>query len=396
MKILQVMAHSYCHGYAGGGQKVFFSLGNAFAERGHIVTSIYSDHLEGKPFFSARDDVNVINLNINPKGNFHLLWKFLKEITYQCRKTRFRKFFIEPVQRVKQHRISKGLKEVLRVESPDIVIAYNIQDLNALDFAKCEIPILLMSHSDVNVIYKNLYFDELSRINSCKSVQALTPYFSERFSKLLGREVVYIPNIVPQFSDCEINIRNEKKGRRKRIIMISRLDRKKQQHMLVESFALLQDKYPDWDVAIFGGELTKGYESHLNNLVENNNLKNRIFVSGATDQVYDELLNSDIFAFPSIHEEGFPLALTEAMATGLPCVGINTTQASKFLISDFDAGYLSNNDIDDFAQSLEKLMKDDDLRLSKSINARQAMKQYSMKSICEQWEVLIKSAVNKK
>lgn len=391
MIIMQVMVHGYVHDYAGGAPKVFFQLGNGFASRGHEVYSFYNDRKAGKPFFSAESGAKVINLGVEPKGPFHMFWKVLKELTYQLRKTSIRKYFPEPVHREKQRRIAPYLKRAIEEIKPQVVIAYNVQDLNTIRLTECDVPVLLMSHSDVNTIYKGLFFDEFKRIAACDYVQALTPYFAERFSNLLNRKVEFIPNIVPQFSDEDVAKRDC--PRRKRIIMVSRLDVKKQQHMLIESFARIHMDFPDWDVVLFGGELTKGYQKHLEDLVAQYDLGDRVFVKGNTNRVYEELIQSDIFAFPSVHEEGFPLALTEAMATGLPCIGIETTAASKFLIADGEAGIVSSNTVEDFTKKLSLIMQDDEYRKALGENARVSMKKYSSDRVCQQWEDLMISAI---
>jgi glycosyltransferase involved in cell wall biosynthesis len=146
-------------------------------------------------------------------------------------------------------------------------------------------------------------------------------------------------------------------------------------------------------VVLFGGELTKGYRRRLEDLIEQYNLTDKIFVKGNTEKVYEELIQSDIFAFPSIHEEGFPLALTEAMATGLPCIGIETTLASQFLIAEAEAGLVSANTVEDFAKKLSLLMKDDGYRRALGKNARVSMEKYSSDRVCQQWEKLMISAI---
>lgn len=65
------------------------------------------------------------------------------------------------------------------------------------------------------------------------------------------------------------------------------------------------------------------YKTKILKFIEENNLHNKVCLTGVTDKVEIKLQKADIFAFPSAHE-GFPLALTEAMAIGLPAIGYKT------------------------------------------------------------------------
>ena len=148
------------------------------------------------------------------------------------------------------------------------------------------------------------------------------------------------------------------------ITMVGRLDkRQKQQHFLIRSFSYLAKESPQWKVLLYGGAFTKGYDDYLKTLIHKFNLENQVFLMGTTDKLSDVLRNSDIFAFPTAYE-GFPLALTEAMAIGLPCVGLKTTSAVNELIIDGYNGFLSDNNEYDFAQKLKRLMDDPQLRVT--------------------------------
>lgn len=101
---------------------------------------------------------------------------------------------------------------------------------------------------------------------------------------------------------------------------------------------------------------------------------------------------SDIFAFPSVHE-GFGLAIAEAMSIGLPCVGLKTCSAVNELIVDGDNGFLAENFVEDFAAKLRLLMDDAELRARMGRAGHEMMKQYTPEKIWDQWEELIITTV---
>ncbi|ASC55862.1 glycosyltransferase [Vibrio vulnificus] len=396
MKILQVMVHGSAHGYAGGTQKVMVELGNSLSERGHEVTSIYNDISPGELFFRANNGAKIVNLATPNRGKLHLGKKVLREITRPLRKTKFRAFFPDPLHVEKASLLGKPVGEYIEYFKPDVILAYGIQDLNSIvagrQYFKHTAPIIHMTHCEVDTYYKELTHRDRRNIINCDAIQALTPYFSERFSSLLGREVDFVPNIVTPPNNYAFHSNNKS---RYRVMMHSRLDKKKQQHLLIEAFSKICKEYPSWELVIFGGENTKGYLAYLESIVEKAGITDQVTIFPATSEVEQELCKSDIFAFPSVHEEGWGLVLTEAMSVGLPCIGIRDTSAVRFLIESEDAGLLCANDVTDFSEKLKELMSSSELRVRYGANGRMGMEKYYADQVCMSWERLFDRVIEK-
>ena len=121
----------------------------------------------------------------------------------------------------------------------------------------------------------------------------------------------------------------------------------------------------------------------------------QILFCGTCDNVFKKLETAKIFAFPSAYE-GFGLALTEAMSAGLPAVGCKSCPAVNELIKDGENGFLCENGVDAFAQALEKLMSDEELREKMGKAAKEDMKQYAPDKIWDMWEKLMEKILNEK
>lgn len=65
------------------------------------------------------------------------------------------------------------------------------------------------------------------------------------------------------------------------------------------------------------------YEDKIRNKISKLNLENSVFMPGVINDVYDKLIMSDGFIFPSLFE-GFPTVMLEAQAAGLPCYASDT------------------------------------------------------------------------
>ena len=136
----------------------------------------------------------------------------------------------------------------------------------------------------------------------------------------------------------------------------------------------------------------------LDQLVTNLNATHVIDMPGTVEDVEDLYCNANIFCLPSLWE-GFPNALSEALAHGLPCVGFVDCDGVNALIKDGGNGLLAkNNETDEghiisLMQSLKTLMIDADLRRKMGQNAIKTMEPYHPKAVFDRWEEIIEGII---
>ncbi len=91
------------------------------------------------------------------------------------------------------------------------------------------------------------------------------------------------------------------------------------------------------------------------------NLQEKVEFLGYRQDVKEILKASDIFCFPS-KQEGLPVALMEAMASGLPII-CSDIRGNKDLIENTKGGYLlKSDDLDEYSIKIEKLIENKFLR----------------------------------
>lgn len=67
--------------------------------------------------------------------------------------------------------------------------------------------------------------------------------------------------------------------------------------MLVQAFATLANRYPDWNVE-FWGEKSSHYARSMEEEIKAKHLGDRILLKGKTNHIEEVYYRSDIFAFP--------------------------------------------------------------------------------------------------
>ncbi len=343
----------------GGAQRVISILAREWAQMGHCVTLMTLDDGPSAYLFPSSVCRICLHLNHNSpnwlmalRNNLHCLLK---------------------------------LRRALQSTQPSVVISF-IDTTNVLVLlALCGAAIPAIVSERVHPKYSEIAWPwKLLRRAvygwaSClvTQSQAAMDFFTPRIRK----HACIIPNPVPAFTE-----KRHHWEQTCRLVSVGRLVPVKQFDLLLSGFALALRDNPGWHLRIVGeGPLLNS----LLRLRDHLQLQDHVEFLSNKDNICDVFRDADFFVSTSAYE-GFPNALCEAMAYGLPVIAMDCPGGTSNIVrAGVDGLLVPLQDVHALATAISQLMRDPQLRFNFSIAAREIVERFSLTSVMEKWNQLI-------
>ena len=196
------------------------------------------------------------------------------------------------------------------------------------------------------------------------------------------KNVVYMPNPLQKVEFGSVR-------RNKQVLAVGVVDRweTKGFDLLLKAWGRICSKHPDWKLMIAGKGSDKSM-NHLKDISQSNSCINVEFL-GFRKDIATIMESSSVFALSS-RFEGLPMALMEAMQAGCCCVSFDCETGPNEIISNGNNGLLVPAlDVEKFSSALEKVISNEELRESFSMQARQSVQnKYGEEYVMNRWQIL--------
>ena len=167
------------------------------------------------------------------------------------------------------------------------------------------------------------------------------------------------------------------------VIAAGRLVKVKGYDRLLDIFAKVVEKRPDWTLRIYGDGTQA---DRLSRRARALRLHNHVAFMGSTDDMEGELAKASLHAVTS-RFEGFGMTIVEALASGVPVVSFDCPQGPREIITSGHNGLLvPDGDLDAFADALVALMDDEGELRRIAENGLEVADRYRISEVADRWD----------
>jgi GalNAc-alpha-(1->4)-GalNAc-alpha-(1->3)-diNAcBac-PP-undecaprenol alpha-1,4-N-acetyl-D-galactosaminyltransferase len=347
----------------GGAERVATTLCDAWAGRGDKVTLIPTFFGGGTPYHPIGEAVELI---------------YLADVIGIRRRNVFTYLYRAAV-----------LRRLVAERKPDVVVSFlpNVNVSAILSLAFLGIPLIICERTDPTAY---LYPAVLRTL--CKLTYRFADMLAVQTESVAAKVMRLYPGLqmvraVPNPLPAGVARHERRNGTHRKILLsLGRLSPEKQSGKLLAAFAELASSFPEWDLHIYGD----GPEKHLLEWQKRAYaLEARVMLMGQTENPWAVMADADAFAMAS-RSEGFPNALLEAMAVGLPCAVFDCPSGPQEITrGGKDALLVPLDDHAALVAALARLMGESEAMQALGSQARESVRaRYGLAGVIEQWDGL--------
>ncbi len=353
----------------GGAERVLTTLANAWAEKHDValITLASSDH----DFYHVRPEIRRIGLAATGQS------RRLHNAAF----ANFRRIGL--------------LAHALRSVRADIAISF-VTEINVLAIAaarQCGVPVIVSERTDPMQHTSPLRWRLLRRVAYpfAALIVSQTQDVGAWLSRITARErVLVIPNPVSStVQGMDVPIHSGQINR-PCIVAMGRLIPAKGFDLLLRAFARIREAEVDLIIVGDGAE-----RKMLEDLSVKLGIAGRVRFTGNVPDPSMVLRQACIFVLSSRYE-GFPNALLEGMACGLPAVAFDCPSGPRDIIRDGIDGILVRaGDVDSMARAMSRLLCDSELRDRMGGAAAEVVHRFSLARVLEMWNHAVRLAIGR-
>ncbi|MDP3426782.1 MAG: glycosyltransferase [Humidesulfovibrio sp.] len=282
-----------------------------------------------------------------------------------------------------------GLRKAILAARPDVVVAFQ-DTTSVLTLLAClgtGLPVVASERTDPAFHHIGAVWSALRVLTY--PLAAAVAVQTEAARKALPwparRKAQVIPNAVFTSKTCG----DVTPLPRPLVVSLGRFSPEKGFPELLQAFALAAATRSEWLLVLLGDGPQR---TELVTLGQALGLADRLHLPGVVDNVPAWMAQAELFVLAS-HYEGFPNALCEALACGLPAIATATTGAATVIRQGIDGLLVPVKDVSALAEALGRLMDDEGLRRAMALRATEILTRYDPERIMGLWDRLLGQAM---
>lgn len=287
-------------------------------------------------------------------------------------------------------RMIREVEKVVKQLGSQLIISFinNNNTIACLSAMNKNIPIIVAERSNPLSISPRFPWNYLRRI-AYKRADAVSVQFDifREFDGGRFREKCFVThNIIAQAASTKTTWSRSKVS----FISLGRYHPIKRYELMIKLFAGICQDREDVELHILGENIVN---AKLKALISKYNADGKIHLHGAIRNVHEELIKHDVYLMTS-EQEGFPNALSEALAVGLPIIAMKCHEGITRLVKNNQNGYcVEEGNEKEFIKAMWKLADDASTRKEFGRASLEIAKAFAEDKIMKEWKECIQIAV---
>jgi len=369
----------------GGAQRVVHVLAQGFGERGHDVTLIGV-----VPHESSFAHEDLLPIDVVPAYRSERLLPARMPTMPKSSRARLR---VDPaLRRARRARseaeaaVVRRLQSILDAGQPGIVITAQLWAMEFL--ARCDLGdqasadhwrVIGQYHSSFEAAARGRDLDRARTVyRDVDLLLALTAADAARLSDAGFANASWMENPLAFWPSATASVES------RTVVYLGRFSGEKAPLLLLQAWERAQRLAPaamaEWSLEMIGSgpqdrQVREAAATHRG-----------VRVQGPTTDPASVLASAGMVVLPSL-DEGFPLVLAEAMATGVACIASDCSAGVRALIEDGTTGLLAERgNADHLALQIATLAASAQVRLRLGSKARESVERLRIERIMDQWD----------
>ena len=271
-----------------------------------------------------------------------------------------------------------SFRKYVKESNPNIIVSFiaRINVVVLLATLGMNKKIIISERNDPSMDGRSRFLDATTKVlyKKAKKVIFQTKRAAGHFSGEILKNSVIIPN--PISVKCFAQ-----KHTKHKIVSVGRLASQKNHKMLIEAFAGVHQKYPEYQLWIYGdGTLRCVLEAKIQEL----QLEDKVFLPGNIPDIHQEISDAEMFVLSSDYE-GLSNALLEAMMMGIPCISTTCAGSDEYIQDGYNGLLVPVGDSAKMEVAIESLINDEAFRSNIGKAGKQSVEQCSSPIVMKKW-----------
>lgn len=341
----------------GGAQKIEAFVANTLFENGYDVIAV---NMAKTPCtVNIRPEINIVDLVYDAEGKNNPAAAALSKATYLLK-----------------------MRRLLQSFNPDLVCAFlsDVVRIAALALKGTGIPLIGSERGDPYVFTDKQFKRYKKAYEACAGAAFQLENVAKKYDlpKKIKQKVIPNPCIPRKTAYAE-----RTKTPEKVIISAGRLAEQKRFDVLIDAFAIVHARFPEYQLRIYGdGPLWTVLQEQR----EKTDAKEAIALMGDVPDVFNVAKDAEFFVLSSDFE-GIPNVVIEAMSSGMACVATDCSPGgARFLLNDGERGLIVPcGDSAALAEAMMQYIQDPELRRIHEEKGLRAVVDFEPQNIKNMW-----------